>query len=75
MTAALADDTFKCNFVNENVSIWIQISPNFIPKGSIHNMSSLVQVLAWRRTGGKPLPEQMIIQFNDAYMRRPDSLS
>ena len=35
----------------------------------IDNMSALVQVMAWRRIGDKPLPELMMTQFIDAYMR------
>ena len=37
MAAALADDNFKCNFVNENVLISIKISLNFVPKSPIDN--------------------------------------
>ena len=33
------------------------------------NKSALVQAVAWRRTGDKPLPEPMMSQFTDAYMR------
>ena len=29
----------------------------------------LVLVMAWDRIGDKPLPESMLIQFTDAYMR------
>ena len=29
----------------------------------------LVQVVAWHRTGEKPLPESMLTQFTDAYIR------
>ena len=35
----------------------------------IDNKSALVQVMAWRRTGDKPLPEPILTQFIDAYMR------
>ena len=31
--------------------------------------------MAWRRTGNKPLSEQMVTQFNDAYMRHSASMS
>ena len=41
----------------------------FIPRGLIDNESALVQVLAWCRTGDKPLPEPILTQFVDAYMR------
>ena len=37
--------------------------------GPIDNKSVLVQVMAWRRTGDKPLPEPMLDEFTDAYMR------
>ena len=39
-----------------------------VPKGPIDKTSALVQVMAWRRTGGKPLPETMLTEFTDAYM-------
>ena len=64
-----ADDTFKCIFLNENVRISIKISLKFVPKGPIDNKAALVQVMAWRSTGDKPLPESMLTQFTDAYMR------
>ena len=31
--------------------------------------------MAWRRIGDKPLPEPMLIQFNDAYMRHWGEMS
>ena len=37
--------------------------------GPIDNMSALVQIMAWRRSGDKPLSEQMPTQLSDAYMR------
>ena len=42
---------------------------SFFLKGPIDNKSALVQIMAWRRTGVKPLPEAMLIQSIDAYMR------
>ena len=41
----------------------------FIPKGPIDYKSALAQVVAWHRTGEKPLPESMLTQFTDAYIR------
>ena len=61
-----ANDVFKCNFLNENVSIPIKISLKFVPKGPINNIPALVQIMDWRRTGDKPLCEPMMTQFNDA---------
>ena len=69
MAAILADDNFKCIFFIENDRIPIRISLNFVPRSLIDNKPALVQVMAWRQTGDKPLPEPMITQFTDAYMR------
>ena len=52
-----ADDIFKCFFLNENLWITSQISLKFVPKGPINNIPSLVQIMAWRHPGGKPLSE------------------
>ena len=46
--------------MNERFCISIPISLNFVPKGPIENKFALVQVMAWRRTGDKPLVEQML---------------
>ena len=58
-----ADDIFKCIFLNENVRISIKISLNFVPKGSINNIPSLVQIMAWGRPGDKPLSEPMMVSL------------
>ena len=55
------DVIFKCIFLNENVWISIKISLNFVPKGPINNIPSLVQIMAWRRPGDKPLSEPMMV--------------
>ena len=39
----------------------------FVDKGAIGNKPTLVQVMAWRRTGDNPLPEQMLTQFTAVY--------
>ena len=62
----LADDIFKRIFFNENITILIQISLKFVPNGPIDNNPALVQVMAWRRTGDKPLSEPMLTWFTDA---------
>ena len=69
MAAILADDNFKCIFLYENDRIPIPISLKFIPSGPIDNKPALVQVMAWRRLGDKPLSEPMLTWFTDAYMR------
>ena len=68
MAAILAEDIFNCIFLNENDTILIQISLKYVPMSPIDNKSALVQVMAWRRTGDKPLPEPMMTQITDAYM-------
>ena len=51
------DNIFKC------------ILLKFIPKVRINNIPALVQIMAWRRTGDKPLSEPMIFFFfTDAYI-------
>ena len=56
-----ADDVFKLIFLNENVRISIDISLKFVPKDQINNIPSLVQIMAWRRPGDKPLSEAMLV--------------
>ena len=58
-----ANDIFKCIFLNENVRISINISLNFVPKGLINNTPTLVQIMAWRRPGDKPLSEPMMVNL------------
>ena len=56
-----ADDVFKCIFLNENVWILVRISLKFVPNGPINSIPSLVQIMAWRRPGDKPLFEPMMV--------------
>ena len=58
-----ADDTSKYMVLNENVCISIEISLKFIPKGSMNKLPALVQIMAWRRTGDKPLSEPMMVSL------------
>ena len=53
--------------MNEKFCILIPTSLKFVPKGPIDNKSVLVQVMAWRRTGDKPVSEPMLTQFTNAY--------
>ena len=39
----------------------------YIHKSPINNKPVLVQIMAWRRSGDKPLSEPMMAQFTDAY--------
>ena len=58
-----ADDTFKCIFLNENAWISLKISQKFVPKVRITNILALVQIMAWRQPGDKPLSEPMMVSL------------
>ena len=58
-----ADDIFKHIFFNENIWISIQISLKSVPKDPINNIPSLVQIMAWRRPGDKPISEPMMVSL------------
>ena len=58
-----ADDTLKHIFLNQNVRNSIDISLKFVPNGRIHNITSLVQIMAWHWPGDKPLSEPMMVRL------------
>ena len=58
-----ADGIFKCIFLNETIWFSIEMSLKFVPRCSINNIPSLVQVMAWRRPGDKPLSEPMMVRL------------
>ena len=58
-----ADNVSKCIFLNENVWISLKISLKFVPKVPINSIPALVQILAWRRLGDKPLSEAMMVSL------------
>ena len=57
------DDFFKRIFLNENLIVSIKISLKFVPKGPINNIPALVQIMAWRWPGDKPLSEAMMVSL------------
>ena len=57
---AISQCIFKCIFLNENELISIKISLKFILKGLINNIPELVQIMACRCPGDKPLSEPMM---------------
>ena len=59
----IPDDIFKWILLNENILIPINISLKFVPKGLFDNMAALVQIMAWRRPGDKPLFEPMMVSL------------
>ena len=60
MAAFFPDDILKLIFLNEIVRISIKISLKFVPRVPINNIPALVQIMAWRRPGDKPLSEPML---------------
>ena len=66
------DNIFKRIFFIENVWISIKISLKFVPKVRIDNIPALVQIMAWRRPGDKPLSEPMMVRLpTHIYVTRP----
>ena len=57
------DNIFKCIFLFVNVWSWIKISLKFVPKVRINNIPVLIQIMAWRRIGDKPLSEPIMVNL------------
>ena len=55
------DDIFKWIFLNKSVWTSINISLKFVPRGANNSIPTLVQVMAWRRLGDRPLSEPMMV--------------
>ena len=48
------------------------MSLKFVPKGPINNIPALVQIMAWRRPGDKPLSEPMMVRLpTHKFVTRP----
>ena len=70
------DDIFKRIFMNENIWVSIKVSLKFVPKVPINNTPALVQIMAWRRPGDKPLSEPMMnILLTHICVTRPQWLN
>ena len=54
---------FQTHFFNENARISVKISLKFVLKCPINNIPALVQIMAWRRPGDKPLSETMMVRL------------
>ena len=57
------NDILKYISLNENVWISLTISPKCVQKVRINNIPSLVQIMAWRRPGDKPISEPMMVSL------------
>ena len=62
MASILANDTFKCMFLNENVLVSIKISLQFVPKSLIDTKAAFVQV--------KTPDRRQVITWTNAYLVR-----
>ena len=58
-----------------NAFSWMKML-GFVPKGRINNIPSLVQIMAWRWPGDKPLSEPMMVRLpTHICVTRPQELS
>ena len=53
----------------------IGVSLMFVPQVRINNIPALIQIMASRRPGDKPLSEPLMVSLFDAYMRHSASMS
>ena len=58
----IANDIFKCIFLNENVLISLKISMKSVLKFHINNFQAL-QIMAWHLLGFKPLSEPVMVSL------------
>ena len=62
--AAIFQMTFSNAFSWMKIyEFFIKMSLNFVPKGPVNNIPALVQILAWRQPGDKPISEPMMVRF------------
>ena len=69
MAVILTDDKFKDITLIKTTEFRFEFQRNLFPGAPVDNEQALVQVMALCRTGDKPLPEVMLTQFTDAFMR------
>ena len=69
MAAIVTDDILNAFSWMKNDRIPLQTSLKFVHRSLICKKAALVQVKAWRWIGDNPLPEPVMDQFTDAYMR------
>ena len=56
-------DIYKYIFLKDKFCTLIQISPKFVIKCTIENVSNSSLVMAWYLTGDKPVPDPMLTQI------------
>ena len=65
--AAISQTTLRCIFLNENVTISIKISLKLVPKDSINDIPSMIQIMVWRWPSDKPLSEPVMFDYQHIY--------
>ena len=61
---AISQTTFSRAFSSMKIVVFfIKFSLKYVRKGPIDNNPALVQLMAWRRSGDKPLSEPMMISL------------
>ena len=58
-----ADEIFKCIFLLENILTWINVLLNFVPKGLVDSIVTLIQIMTCRQLGDKPLSETKMVNL------------
>ena len=60
---AISQTTFSNTFSWMKTLVWIKMSLTFVPKGPINNIPALVQIIAWRLPGDKPLSKPIVVSL------------
>ena len=61
---AISQTTFSCAFSSMKIAVFfIKFSMKYVRKGLIDNNPALVPIMAWRRSGDKPLSEPTMISL------------
>ena len=61
--AAISQTMFSNIFSWRRMLEFRLISLKFVPKGPINSITTLVQIMAWRRPGDKPLSEPIMVRL------------
>ena len=61
-------DFLEWIFLNEIIWISIKMSLKFVPCDPINNIPALVQIMAWRQPGDKPLSGAMMVSFQYGWL-------
>ena len=68
----LADDIFKCIFMDD--FLLIKISLKFVPSGPSDNSATFLYLIRWCRAGGDPWYESTMAYITEILMRRTASI-